>query len=940
MLKEAQCQVTGTPNQIIKPAPLIPIPVSQEPFHKVIIDTVEPLPKTRSGNQNLLTIRCITSKLIIKSLTQFFAQYGIPSQIQSDQDSPFTSNVFKQVMATAYHPESQGALERFHQTYKNMLTKYCNENSVDWDEGVHFVLSVIRSSKQESLGLSPFELVFGHEVRGPLKVLKDSWLDDKPQKSLLTYVTQFKEIIKKALEFARSKLEKVQSHMKNKFDRNLEFSEFKPDESSVVSVVLSSPDYSEEHAEFQEIQINNEMKLQNSDILANPFKKIHHLSSDQAEDVRCLLQDFPQLFVDIPQRCRLVQHDVELVEGAKPIKQAPYHMNPAKRELLEQEVKFLLAYNFVEKSSSEWASPCLLVPKPIGSSRMCADYRRMKSITKTDSYSIPRIDDIIDNLVKCGLDGVQSYLDDLNVYSSTWEEHLSRLRLLFVSLAEACLTINLLKSKFAHAKLVYLGHIVGFSEVSPVAGKVEAINNLPIPETPKGGHEVSGYGWILQTVLPNLSQVVIPLTDLVSPKKKFTWTPACQEAFNKMRILLTNAPVLQAPDFSQPFILQVDASDLEAVAVLLQEGADEILHPVCYASTKFKKHQKNYATIEKECTALLYGLDKINVNLSSSVDSIIVYTDHNPLKFINKMQNKNQRLMRWSLASQQYKWAIKHIKGRDNIIADVLSKQSSSQLRTVEDYPDWSRLLPSLPECGLRSVPANTTSRDLRKVVKVVQDSPRSAPRLTAPRRLVDNDNVSINNLYRIIGFLQFVLSPNEPLLKKAQKKEFKVGIMLVDYLEEIAEPAEHTPRALSVAPVTSSKEKPQAITGTKPKMIRFCKVCKRKGHTIEKCWFARQADKYPAIQWQDREKGSSQDFTNSDSHAKPKIPRGHYTGNKMSQNTKGTPNKWCVIQQSPYHNTEDCRKIQRMTQKIENRRETSTLPSGEEARVQQHALG
>ncbi|KAG7165707.1 Transposon Ty3-I Gag-Pol polyprotein-like [Homarus americanus] len=145
----------------------------------------------------------------------------------------------------------------------------------------------------------------------------------------------------------------------------------------------------------------------------------------------------PTAIWDIPQRCRLVQHDVELVEGAKPIKHAPYRMNPAKRELLEQEVKFLLPHNFVERSSSEWASLCLLGPKPDGRSRMCTDY--------------------------------------LIVYSSTWEEHLSRLRLLLVNFAEACLTINLLKSEFGHAKLVYLWHIVGFGERPPTCPASENI---------------------------------------------------------------------------------------------------------------------------------------------------------------------------------------------------------------------------------------------------------------------------------------------------------------------------------------------------------------------------------------------------------------------------------------------------------------------------------
>ena len=81
-----------------------------------------------------------------------------------------------QIKSTAYHPETQGALERFHQTLKNMLHVYCTEHDKSWDEGVHFVLFASREAIQESLGFSPFELVFGHTVRGPLKVVKEVWL--------------------------------------------------------------------------------------------------------------------------------------------------------------------------------------------------------------------------------------------------------------------------------------------------------------------------------------------------------------------------------------------------------------------------------------------------------------------------------------------------------------------------------------------------------------------------------------------------------------------------------------------------------------------------------------------------------------------------------------------------------------------------------------------
>ena len=121
----------------------------------------------------------------MKALVRFFTFVGLPKSVQSDQGSNFMSGIFKQVMhelgikqyrSSAYHPESQGALERFHQTLKNMIRSYCFDTEKDWDEGIHLLLFAVRQSVQESLGFSPFELVFGHTVRGPLKLLKEKFL--------------------------------------------------------------------------------------------------------------------------------------------------------------------------------------------------------------------------------------------------------------------------------------------------------------------------------------------------------------------------------------------------------------------------------------------------------------------------------------------------------------------------------------------------------------------------------------------------------------------------------------------------------------------------------------------------------------------------------------------------------------------------------------------
>ena len=127
-----------------------------------------------------IPLRNIKTKTIVRALVKFFTFVGLPKSVQSDQGSNFMSGIFQQVMhklgikqyrSSAYHPESQGALEGFHHTLTNMIRSYCFDIEKDWDEGIHLLLFAVRESVQGSLGFSPFELVFGHTVHGPLKLL-------------------------------------------------------------------------------------------------------------------------------------------------------------------------------------------------------------------------------------------------------------------------------------------------------------------------------------------------------------------------------------------------------------------------------------------------------------------------------------------------------------------------------------------------------------------------------------------------------------------------------------------------------------------------------------------------------------------------------------------------------------------------------------------------
>ena len=243
--------MVGKPNQTIPKAQLKPIPAFDEPFSRILIDCVGPLPRTKSENECLLKIVCtstrfpeaiplrnIKTKSIVKARIKFFTFVGLPISVQSDQGSDFMSGIFQQFMhelgikqyrSSAYHPKSQGALERFHQTLKNMMRSYCFDTEKDWDDGIHLLLFAVRESVHESLGFSPFELSFGHSVRGPLKLLKEKFLsNDEIPLNLLQYVSDLRNRLSRACEVARSNLKTSQGKMKARYDNHVIDRKFKP----------------------------------------------------------------------------------------------------------------------------------------------------------------------------------------------------------------------------------------------------------------------------------------------------------------------------------------------------------------------------------------------------------------------------------------------------------------------------------------------------------------------------------------------------------------------------------------------------------------------------------------------------------------------------------------------------------------------------------------
>ena len=820
------CQITGKPNQCIKPAPLHPIPAVGRPFEHLIVDCVGPLPPSKSGSAYLLTVMCqstrypaayplrsITTRSIVKALSQFISIFGIPKVIQSDRGSNFTSNMFAQVLkelhvkhslSSAYHPQSQGALERFHSTLKSLLRAYCVELNRDWEDGLPWLMLAAREVTQESTGFSPNDLVFGHKVRGPLSVLKDCVKETDPPVNLLEYVQGFRRKLFLSCELANKNLAKAQGKMKRLFDRGAAERVFSPGDqilallplqgapfkarfsgpytvvrkvteldylvatpdrkksSQLCHVNMLKPYYTQscksEPADGKvsavlavdvvprappQVAVGEDEgapddavlmpRLKNSEMLKDLNALLIHVSSEQREELKSLILSFPSLFSDTPTCTDWIEHDIELIGETKPIRQRFYRVSPEKKNFMDAEVQYLLDTNLAKPSNSSWTSPCLLVGKPDGTFRFCTDYRKLNTVTKPDSFPLPRMEDCIDlvgsarfvtkidllkgyyqvpltkraqelsafvtpsglysynvmsfglrnapstfqrlmNRVISGLDGCAVYLDDCIVTGDTWEQHVSRLRALFARLVEANLTVNLAKCEFAQATVIYLGKVVGQGQVRLVRAKVLAIDGFPPPTTKKALRRFLGMVGYYRGFCANFSSVVSPLTDLLKDKVIFNWSPSCQQAFEQVKMLLSTAPVLAAPKLDQPFQLQVDASNVGAGAVLLQADEQDVDRPVSYFSRKFNKHQLVYSTIEKEALALIWALQHFDVYVGGGSRPVVVYSDHNPLTFLHSLQSPNQRLMRWALFLQPYNLIIRHIRGVDNVIADALSR--------------------------------------------------------------------------------------------------------------------------------------------------------------------------------------------------------------------------------------------------------------------------
>ena len=167
-------------------------------------------------------------------------------------------------------------------------------------------------------------------------------------------------------------------------------------------------------------------------------------------------------------------------------------------------------------------------------------------------------------------------------------------------LQEARLTVILVKLEFGHARVEFLGHVVGLGQVAPVSARIEAISKFPIPTNQRELMRFLGMAGYYRKFCYNFSTLAELLTNLLRKGTKYVWSADCLESFQKIKSILLSMPILIAPDFHKQFKLFVDVSDIGCGTVLVQKDSRGFDHPVCYYSQKFNGHQKITAQLKRK----------------------------------------------------------------------------------------------------------------------------------------------------------------------------------------------------------------------------------------------------------------------------------------------------------------------------------------------------
>ena len=482
------------------------------------------------------------------------------------------------------------------------------------------------------------------------------------------------------------------------------------------------------------------------------------LDSHQQQELYTFLLGFADVFAFTNAemgRTDKLQHNIT-TETKHPIRSPPRRMPAVHKEEVHQLIQDMLARNVIQPSTSPWASPVVIVRKKDGSARFSVDYRRLNAVTRKDAYPLPRIDDTLDTLsgsqwfstldllsgywqvevaegdrektafatqsglfefkvmpfglcnapatfqrlMDLVLVGVQwshylVYLDDIIVVGRSFHDHLQNLSVVLQRLKEANLRLKPAKCSFCKTQVSYLGHIVSRQGVATDVDKTSKVSSWPTPTTMSEVQKFLGLASYYRRFVKNYATIASPLHKLTERGRQFNWTSECAAAFASLKQKLINAPILAFPDFTQPFLLDTDASHSGIGAVLSQvvAGKEKV---IAYASRALSKAERKYCVTRKELLAMVTFIRHFRPYLLGR--RFTLRTDHSALKWLQTLREPEGQLARWLEQLQEYEFEIIHRAGKRHLNADAMSRRPPCSQCNRDDC------VQNNPECSVGEI--------------------------------------------------------------------------------------------------------------------------------------------------------------------------------------------------------------------------------------------
>ena len=442
-------------------APLQPLPCVSEPFEKVAFDLVGPLPRTCSGFKYILTMMCLFTKYpeaiplkrvdtetVLDAMVEIFSRHGLPKIILTDQGSVFMSKLTSQLWETLgvhkvrtspYHPQSDGALERWHACLKGML-KRSDANLRYWGRHLKYLLLAYRDTPHCVTGFSPFTLLFGRNVKGPLDLLRHSWLEGESEDgSVSDWLLNVKARMLEMSIIVSDRERKSKADMKRFYDRSAKAKTFCVGE----MVLVRKPGLHAKMGDSWEgpYQVGQQIspvtysievpgkpgkcKLLHCNMLKRwhtPASKIHGVVTITEEESECeappglklvregfvpsateqarldqVLLDFVDVLSPDPGRTDAALLSINTGDHA-PVRNHPYRIPPRWKDEVRLQIDHLLELGIIRPSDSPWSSSIVTVGKKDGGVRICIDFRAINNVTQPDPYQMPLIEEILDTL--------------------------------------------------------------------------------------------------------------------------------------------------------------------------------------------------------------------------------------------------------------------------------------------------------------------------------------------------------------------------------------------------------------------------------------------------------------------------------------------------------------------------------------------------------------